>query len=116
MRLRRGSSVERGQPGRTPQAETETTTRSHRRSAATRSEERDRVRRRHLGDKLLHDVREDRVVFYGSMYDSLQEITYDVRVTAAGEFTVPAILAESMYQLDVKAVAAPSRFTVAPNK
>mmetsp|Transcript_4462 Transcript_4462/g.7374 ORF Transcript_4462/g.7374 Transcript_4462/m.7374 type:complete len:270 (+) Transcript_4462:266-1075(+) len=60
MRLRRGSSVERGQPGRTPQAETETTTRSHRRSAATRSEERDRVRRRHLGDKLLHDVREDR--------------------------------------------------------
>lgn len=43
------------------------------------------------------EVREDRVVFFGSIGKDVQEITYQIKATNRGEYTVPAPLAESMY-------------------
>jgi uncharacterized protein YfaS (alpha-2-macroglobulin family) len=58
------------------------------------------------------DIREDRVVFYGSFGDSMTELTYKVKVTASGSFVVPAAYAESMYDLSVKAHSKAGRFDV----
>ncbi|MBB1449418.1 alpha-2-macroglobulin family protein, partial [Pseudoalteromonas sp. SG41-6] len=49
------------------------------------------------------DIREDRVIFYGDFGDMMTELTYKVKVTAAGRFVVPPVYAESMYDLSVKA-------------
>jgi uncharacterized protein YfaS (alpha-2-macroglobulin family) len=43
------------------------------------------------------DVREDRVVFFTQPGPNVQEIVYRIKATNPGEFTVPAILAQSMY-------------------
>jgi len=43
------------------------------------------------------DVREDRVVFYGSFGTGLTELTYKVKLTARGSFVVPPPFAEAMY-------------------
>ena len=58
------------------------------------------------------DVREDRVVFYGSFDSELRELSYRVRLTAAGEFVVPPSYAESMYDRSIRAHSAPARFEV----
>jgi alpha-2-macroglobulin len=62
------------------------------------------------------DVREDRVVFYGSFDSSVKELTYRAKVTAAGSFTVPPAVAESMYDRAVRAVSLPGRFEVIPSQ
>ena len=49
------------------------------------------------------DVREDRVVFYGSFDTSVRELNYRVKLTAAGNFVVPPAYAESMYDRSVRA-------------
>jgi uncharacterized protein YfaS (alpha-2-macroglobulin family) len=49
------------------------------------------------------DIREDRVVMYGSFGPQLTTIEYRVRATAAGQFTVPAAYAEGMYDRRVRA-------------
>lgn len=58
------------------------------------------------------DVREDRVVVYGSFGDRLTEIRYRVKVTSAGNFVLPSAFAGSMYDRSVQARTAPGRFEV----
>ncbi|MEE2025372.1 alpha-2-macroglobulin family protein [Alkalimonas mucilaginosa] len=58
------------------------------------------------------DIREDRLVYYASFGPQMTELRYQVKVTAAGDFAVPAVLAQSMYDLSVQASTAPGRFVV----
>ena len=60
------------------------------------------------------DVREDRVIFYGSVQRAVRELTYRVKVTAPGHFTVPPAVAVSMYDRSLHAATAASSLTVAP--
>ena len=60
------------------------------------------------------DVREDRVIFYGSVETAVRTLTYRAKVTAAGVFTVPPAVAESMYDRSLKASTAAGRLTVTP--
>ena len=59
------------------------------------------------------DVREDRVVLYGSLSKDLSEFTYRIRATNAGAFLVPPGYAESMYDRKLRARTLPGRITVA---
>ena len=52
------------------------------------------------------DVREDRVVFYGTVSKDFSEITYRIKATNSGRFTVPPAYAESMYERNVQARSA----------
>jgi uncharacterized protein YfaS (alpha-2-macroglobulin family) len=58
------------------------------------------------------DIREDRIIFYGSISNRVTEISYTVKVTAAGTFTVPPSFAEAMYDRSVKAYSASSSAVV----
>ena len=59
------------------------------------------------------DIREDRVVFYGSFADRITELRYRVKVTSSGDFVVPSAYAASMYDRSVRAHTEPGRFRVA---
>ncbi len=61
------------------------------------------------------DVREDRVVFYGSFGTSVKELTYRAKLTAAGKFTVPPAFAESMYDRSVRSSSLGGLFEVIPS-
>ena len=58
------------------------------------------------------DIREDRVIFYGNVSNTLTEVTYKVRATNVGEFVVPAAYGEAMYEQKIFARAAGARFKV----
>ena len=58
------------------------------------------------------DVREDRVVIYGSFTDRVTEISYRVKLTASGDFVVPSAFAGSMYDRSIQARTKPGRFQV----
>jgi hypothetical protein len=58
------------------------------------------------------DIREDRIIFYGNITNRVTEITYKVKVTAAGNFKVPASFAEAMYDLSVTGYSAASTVAV----
>ena len=60
------------------------------------------------------DIREDRIVYYGDINNRVNEITYKVKVTAAGTFTVPPSLVESMYNRKLKGRSISSTFEVLP--
>ncbi|BBO90353.1 alpha-2-macroglobulin [Desulfosarcina ovata] len=60
------------------------------------------------------DVREDRVVFYGSVEKSVRELTYRAKVTAPGRFARPPAFAEAMYDPNLQAATAAGTVTVAP--
>ncbi|MBW2690507.1 MAG: hypothetical protein JRC99_11320, partial [Deltaproteobacteria bacterium] len=62
------------------------------------------------------DVREDRVVFYGSFDTSVKELTYRAKLTAAGSFIVPPAYAESMYDRSIRARGLHGRFEVSPSQ
>lgn len=62
------------------------------------------------------DVREDRVVFYGSFGPEMHEITYKVKVTAPGKFIVPAVYAGAMYDHTVFGHSVPDTFEVSDVK
>ena len=51
------------------------------------------------------DVREDRVVIYGSASPDVQEFVYRIKASAAGRFIVPPAYGESMYDRRVQARA-----------
>jgi alpha-2-macroglobulin len=51
------------------------------------------------------DVREDRVVIYGSATPDVQEFVYRIKASAAGRFIVPPAYGESMYDRRVQARA-----------
>ncbi len=61
------------------------------------------------------DIREDRVVFYGSFGSQIQTLTYRVKLTASGKFNVPAVYAESMYDRQIKASSVAGQFVVKPS-
>lgn len=58
------------------------------------------------------DIREDRVVIYGSFTDRMTEIRYRVKLTSAGSFVVPAAFAASMYDRSIQSNTKPGRFEV----
>jgi uncharacterized protein YfaS (alpha-2-macroglobulin family) len=60
------------------------------------------------------DVRDDRIVLYGTLTKNLAEYTYRIRATNAGTFFVPPSYAESMYDRKLRARAAAGRITVEP--
>ena len=49
------------------------------------------------------DVREDRVVFYGTVTQDFGEVVYRIKATNSGRFIVPPAYAESMYERSVQA-------------
>jgi hypothetical protein len=49
------------------------------------------------------DVREDRVLLYTTVTPDVRTIAYQIKATNRGEFTVPPIFAESMYDRKIKA-------------
>ncbi|KGM40530.1 alpha-2-macroglobulin [Aquabacterium sp. NJ1] len=60
------------------------------------------------------DIREDRVLFFGTVNKSMMEISYKARATNTGEFTMPAAYGEAMYERRLFARSAGGRFTVKP--
>lgn len=49
------------------------------------------------------DVREDRVVFFGYIDATAKEIVYRIKAVNKGQYTIPPIVAESMYDPKLKA-------------
>ncbi len=58
------------------------------------------------------DIREDRVVFYGSVGKDVLDISYKVRATNVGQFIMPAAYGEAMYDRRIFARSAGGAFTV----
>ena len=58
------------------------------------------------------DIREDRVVYYGDFDTSVRELSYRVKLTAAGEFVIPPSYAESMYDRSIRAISVAGKFRV----
>ena len=58
------------------------------------------------------DVREDRVVLYGTVDASMSEFVYRIRATNAGTFVVPPAYGESMYERSIQARSAAGKITV----
>jgi uncharacterized protein YfaS (alpha-2-macroglobulin family) len=78
---------------------------------------RDSVSRTAIGWRADYvDIREDRVLFYGQFDTSITELTYRVKLTAAGSFVVPPIYAESMYDPSIRAGGISQMFEVTPSK
>ncbi len=49
------------------------------------------------------DVREDRVLVYGTVTNEVAEYQYKIKANTAGTFTVPPVFAQSMYEPTLKA-------------
>jgi len=47
------------------------------------------------------DLREDRLILYGSANDKISEFTYRIKATNKGKFTVPPAFVESMYEKNI---------------
>lgn len=62
------------------------------------------------------DVREDRALFYGQATASARTITYQIKPTNRGEFTVPPPYAESMYDRGVFGRGTAAKITVVDAK
>ena len=58
------------------------------------------------------EVREDRAVFFGTASESVLEINYQIKSSNRGEFIVPPVFAESMYERNVKGRGVGGRITV----
>lgn len=58
------------------------------------------------------DIREDRLVFYGTVSDTITEFTYKIKATNSGKFVVPPAYAESMYNRLLQARSLPNSLTV----
>ena len=58
------------------------------------------------------DIREDRVVFYGAVTNTITEFTYKIKATNSGQFVVPPVYAESMYNRLLQARSLPGSLTV----
>jgi uncharacterized protein YfaS (alpha-2-macroglobulin family) len=58
------------------------------------------------------DVREDRVVFYGTVGTDAQTFSYRLKPTNRGTFTVPPLYAEGMYDRSVQARSLGGKFTI----
>lgn len=60
------------------------------------------------------DIREDRVNFFGSLGAEAHEIIYKIKATNLGQYVVPPIYAESMYNPLIKASGIASHMMVTP--
>ncbi len=60
------------------------------------------------------DVREDRVLFFGTVTRDMLEVSYKARATNIGEFAMPAAYGEAMYERRLFARSAGGHFTVKP--
>ena len=58
------------------------------------------------------DIREDRVVYYGSFDSTVRDLTYKVKLTSAGDFVIPPSYAESMYDRSIRSVSEAGTFKV----
>ena len=58
------------------------------------------------------DVREERVVLYGTVNANVSEYRYRIRATNVGTFVVPPAYGESMYERDVQARSLPGKIVV----
>ena len=58
------------------------------------------------------DIREDRIVYYGSFDSSITDLIYRVKLTSAGEFVVPPSYAESMYDRSIRGMSKYGSFVV----
>lgn len=58
------------------------------------------------------DVREDRVVFYGTIDTRAQKFVYRLKPTNRGKFAVPPLYAEGMYDRSVQARSLGGQFVV----
>ena len=58
------------------------------------------------------DVREDRVIFYGTVNPKIQEFVYKVRAINEGAFITPPFYGESMYDLSIFGYAPNENFVV----
>jgi uncharacterized protein YfaS (alpha-2-macroglobulin family) len=58
------------------------------------------------------DIREDRVIFYGAISNTITEFTYKIKATNSGQFVVPPAYAESMYNRLLQARSLPAGITV----
>ncbi len=58
------------------------------------------------------DVREDRAVFFGTAPRAALQIDYDIKSCNRGEFTVPPVFAQSMYDRGVKGCGVGGRIVV----
>ena len=58
------------------------------------------------------EVREDRVVFFATVTPKVRELTYQIKPTNRGEFVVPPVFAESMYERGIKARGLADRINV----
>lgn len=55
------------------------------------------------GDWDYKDVRDDRVIFYGSVGTNMTDITYRIRAVNKGTYTTPAPFAAAMYNATIRA-------------
>ncbi len=60
----------------------------------------------------FNEVREDRVVLFGVAQPQVQLLRYKITPTRRGEFIVPPVLADSMYDRSVRARGLPGRIVV----
>ncbi|MCL2143990.1 MAG: MG2 domain-containing protein [Endomicrobia bacterium] len=59
-----------------------------------------------------YDIREDRLLLYGSVYSSGGQFSYRVKFTSEGTFKVPAVTATPLYDTSINASGAESTFTI----
>jgi len=65
------------------------------------------------GDIDYADVREDRLLAFGTVTGSDTEITYRIKATNCGTFTIPPVQAEAMYHQKIRARGVSGTLTVA---
>lgn len=58
------------------------------------------------------DIREDRVIFFGRLTSDSQEITYRIKATNIGKYTVPPLYATAMYNPLIKSLGVAGSITV----
>ena len=58
------------------------------------------------------DIREDRVVLYGSITNELAEYRYTLKATSVGTFNVPPVYAEAMYEPTLRARSSAGKIRV----
>jgi uncharacterized protein YfaS (alpha-2-macroglobulin family) len=58
------------------------------------------------------DIREDRVVLFGTVGPKAREFVYRIKATNKGTYVVPALYGESMYDRTIRARALPGKITV----
>ena len=61
---------------------------------------------------VLFDIREDRVVLFGSVGSSAQEFVYRIKATNKGKYVIPPAFAESLYDRMVRARTLPGTMVV----